>query len=207
MTTSATCPHTQNHSLTHESALKSAVFWDATQILKPPKMYETASWLTPAAFPVLPTCSVNEYVCASGGCVSASLRCDGHDNCLDGSDEVSRKPPPPPLHRRQLHSSKQPFPNPQSPLIHYKIKECSRGSSVKGWKALTPVASCPDRSAAWKSVGRTSSSAWTEHTASRGVGAVTTSSTAWTTATRKTAARVGTAVDGFRRQDSVSQMT
>lgn len=38
---------------------------------------------------VVPTCSVNEYVCASGGCVSASLRCDGHDNCLDGSDEVS----------------------------------------------------------------------------------------------------------------------
>lgn len=39
--------------------------------------------------PVVPSCSVNEYVCASGGCVSASLRCDGHDNCLDGSDEVS----------------------------------------------------------------------------------------------------------------------
>lgn len=40
-------------------------------------------------FSVVPSCSVNEYVCASGGCVSASLRCDGHDNCLDGSDEVS----------------------------------------------------------------------------------------------------------------------
>lgn len=39
--------------------------------------------------PAVPSCSVNEYVCASGGCVSASLRCDGHDNCLDGSDEVS----------------------------------------------------------------------------------------------------------------------
>ncbi|MEQ2307416.1 Low-density lipoprotein receptor- protein 1B, partial [Ameca splendens] len=36
----------------------------------------------------VPSCSVNEYVCASGGCVSASLRCDGHDNCLDGSDEI-----------------------------------------------------------------------------------------------------------------------
>lgn len=43
----------------------------------------------PLLSPVVPTCSVNEYVCASGGCVSASLRCDGHDNCLDGSDEVS----------------------------------------------------------------------------------------------------------------------
>lgn len=40
-------------------------------------------------FAVLPSCSLNEYVCASGGCVSASLRCDGHDNCLDSSDEVS----------------------------------------------------------------------------------------------------------------------
>lgn len=45
---------------------------------------------------VLPTCSLNEYVCASGGCVSAGLRCDGHDNCLDGSDEVSAASPPPP---------------------------------------------------------------------------------------------------------------
>lgn len=39
-------------------------------------------------FAVLPSCSINEYVCASGGCVSASLRCDGHDNCPDSSDEV-----------------------------------------------------------------------------------------------------------------------
>ncbi|KAI2660780.1 Low-density lipoprotein receptor-related protein 1B [Labeo rohita] len=37
---------------------------------------------------LLPSCSLNEYVCASGGCVSASLRCDGHDNCLDSSDEM-----------------------------------------------------------------------------------------------------------------------
>lgn len=41
---------------------------------------------------VVPSCSVNEYVCTSGGCVSASLRCDGHDNCLDGSDEVRESP-------------------------------------------------------------------------------------------------------------------
>lgn len=39
-------------------------------------------------FLVLPSCLINEYVCASGGCVSASLRCDGHDDCLDSSDEV-----------------------------------------------------------------------------------------------------------------------
>lgn len=39
-------------------------------------------------FSVAPSCSLNEYVCASGGCVSASLRCNGHDNCVDGSDEV-----------------------------------------------------------------------------------------------------------------------
>lgn len=83
------------HILSHESALKSSVFWDATQIFKPLKTYKPTTWLTPAAFSVLPTCSVNEYVCASGGCVSASLRCDGHDNCLDGSDEVSAPPPAP----------------------------------------------------------------------------------------------------------------
>lgn len=73
-----------------------------------------------------------------------------------------------------------------------------------GWKVLTSVASCPGRSAAWKSAGRTSSSVWTERTASRGVGAATTSSTAWTTATRKTAARVGSGVHALRQRDSVT---
>lgn len=53
-----------------------------------------ATHLLTNACSVLPTCSLNEYVCASGGCVSASLRCDGHDNCLDGSDEVSAASPP-----------------------------------------------------------------------------------------------------------------
>lgn len=79
-------------SFTHEVALRSSFFLTCST--------SQAADLTPAAFPVLPTCSVNEYVCASGGCVSASLRCDGHDNCLDGSDEVSAPPllasrPPP----------------------------------------------------------------------------------------------------------------
>lgn len=166
------------------------------------KTYESSSWLTPAAFPVLPTCSVNEYVCASGGCVSASLRCDGHDNCLDGSDEVSARlpspapPPPPAPFIKTLFST----PTVASyPLEHQRTFP----RQWKGWKVLTSVASCPGRSAAWKSAGRTSSSVWTERTASRGVGAATTSSTAWTTATRKTAARVGGGVHALRRRDSV----
>lgn len=142
-------------------------------------------------FPVLPTCSVNEYVCASGGCVSASLRCDGHDNCLDGSDEVS-DPPTKPL--SQLHSSKYSFPNLQQPIIHSNAQEQlggTFGERVKSFWHVCRFLTCPDRSAAWKSAGRTSSCVWTERTASRGVGAATTSSTAWTTATRRTAIRVG----------------
>lgn len=53
------------------------------------------------SFAVLPSCSINEYVCASGGCVSASLRCDGHDNCPDSSDEVC--PSAKPSHTRHKH--------------------------------------------------------------------------------------------------------
>jgi hypothetical protein len=37
------------------------------------------------AFPV---CSSSEYMCASGGCLSASLKCNGEPDCVDGSDEV-----------------------------------------------------------------------------------------------------------------------
>lgn len=37
------------------------------------------------AFPV---CSSSEYMCASGGCLSASLKCNGETDCVDGSDEV-----------------------------------------------------------------------------------------------------------------------
>lgn len=35
-----------------------------------------------------PTCSSSEYICASGGCISASLKCNGEYDCADGSDEV-----------------------------------------------------------------------------------------------------------------------
>ncbi len=68
-------------------------------------------------FAVLPSCSLNEYVCASGGCVSASLRCDGHDNCLDSSDEVS------PLARPSHLTSSAPL----SETVH----KCSRETKTK----------------------------------------------------------------------------
>ncbi len=35
------------------------------------------------------SCAQNEYVCVGGGCVSAGQRCDGQNDCSDGSDEVS----------------------------------------------------------------------------------------------------------------------
>ncbi|KAI2650475.1 Low-density lipoprotein receptor-related protein 1B [Labeo rohita] len=34
------------------------------------------------------SCAQNEYVCVGGGCVSAAQRCDGQNDCSDGSDEV-----------------------------------------------------------------------------------------------------------------------
>ncbi|MBN3314434.1 LRP1B protein, partial [Atractosteus spatula] len=37
---------------------------------------------------VVPSCSSSEYVCASGGCVSASLKCNGENDCTDASDEA-----------------------------------------------------------------------------------------------------------------------
>lgn len=189
---------------THESAPRSSLFLTCST--------SRAADLTPAAFPVLPTCSVNEYVCASGGCVSASLRCDGHDNCLDGSDEVSAPPPTSftvaaptaatagSIHQRALFSPTR--------SRHLSPQTSENVPAALRWtrrKALTPSASCPHRSAAWKSAGRTSSSVWTGHTASRAAGAATTSSTAWTTATRKTAARVGVGVHvhGLRQQGGV----
>lgn len=75
-------------------------------------------WIfTIICFAVLPSCSLSEYVCASGGCVSASLRCDGHDNCLDSSDEVS------PLARPSHLTSSAPL----SETVH----KCSRETKTK----------------------------------------------------------------------------
>lgn len=34
-------------------------------------------------------CQENEFTCASGECISATLYCDGRKNCYDGSDEYN----------------------------------------------------------------------------------------------------------------------
>ncbi len=33
------------------------------------------------------SCRNSQYSCVSGGCVESSLKCDGRDDCADGSDE------------------------------------------------------------------------------------------------------------------------
>lgn len=131
-------------SFTHESALRSSLFLTCST--------SRAADLTPAAFPVLPTCSVNEYVCASGGCVSASLRCDGHDNCLDGSDEVSAPPTPlpfasPPTAAGSIHQRAL-FPQPAVatyPLKHQRMFRRRCGEPAKGSNTccfLSPQIGC-----------------------------------------------------------------
>lgn len=34
-------------------------------------------------------CSTTEFTCTNGQCVSGAMRCDGHSDCRDGSDEES----------------------------------------------------------------------------------------------------------------------
>lgn len=35
------------------------------------------------------SCSATEFKCSSGQCVAATMLCDGHPDCWDGSDEES----------------------------------------------------------------------------------------------------------------------
>ena len=130
---------------------------------------------------VAPSCSLNEYVCASGGCVSASLRCDGHDNCLDGSDEVSAA-------SHDKKKNKQP----ENHLFWFPVIAPDNITGMGSFDDLR--CSFADRLAVWRSAGKMSFSAWIVHTASLGAGAVMMCWTAWITVMRKTAARVSASV-------------
>ena len=53
----------------------------------------------------LVVCSIYQYRCVSGQCVSEALRCDGYPDCSDRSDEVGcTRPPRCPAQLRCAHS-------------------------------------------------------------------------------------------------------
>ncbi|KAM7391483.1 hypothetical protein PAMP_022171 [Pampus punctatissimus] len=50
---------------------------------------DTCDCTVPTFFVAAEACSASEFKCTSGQCVSATVRCDGHPDCWDRSDEQS----------------------------------------------------------------------------------------------------------------------
>lgn len=81
-------------------------------------------------------CSASEFRCASGQCVSDSMRCDGHPDCWDHSDEKS-------CTKQSVCTTKYSCPQSHECLILEWIcdgdKDCKDGTDEKVRGDVSPV--------------------------------------------------------------------